>query len=129
MWLPMTPELFLSITCPTCKVASGKRCLLLSEWYALSDGNEDKEGEVSQDETHVCSGLNGCEFSGGPTRQGLCSGHDLVAIKLHAYTQQTVRRSDRFHMDHVTDTNPISCRHVADFLWHPEVELHCGASA
>ena len=43
--------------------------------------------EASQDETHVCSGLNGREFSGGPTRQGLCSGHDLVAIKLHAHTQ------------------------------------------
>ena len=26
----MTPELFLSVLCPTCKVASGKRCLLLS---------------------------------------------------------------------------------------------------
>ena len=26
----MTPELFLSVRCPTCKVASGKHCLLLS---------------------------------------------------------------------------------------------------
>ena len=26
----MTPELFLSVRCPTCKVASGKRRLLLS---------------------------------------------------------------------------------------------------
>ncbi len=41
--------------------------------------------------------LNGREFSGGPTRQGLCSGHDLVAVKLHAHTQRLVSTSEPFY--------------------------------
>src|SRR5258708_680402 len=67
--------------------------------------------------------------SRGPTRQGLGSRHDFVAVKLHPHTQPTVRSTDRLYMNYVPHTNPVSCGHVGDFLWHLKEELHAGASA
>src|SRR5258708_17667896 len=67
--------------------------------------------------------------SRGPTRQGLGSRHDFVAVKLHPHTHPTVPSTDRLYMNYVPHTNPVSCGHVGDFLWHLKEELHPGASA
>jgi len=71
----------------------------------------------------------GAAQSGGPTRQGLGSRHDFVAVKLHPHTQPTVRSTDRLYMNYVPRTDPIPCGHVGDFLWHLKKELNPGAPA
>src|SRR5229473_5284981 len=54
---------------------------------------------------------------------------DLIAIKPHAHTSRTLRRTARLDMNYMTRTAPFGRRLMGDFFWHFESEMYWRALA
>ena len=54
---------------------------------------------------------------------------DLIAIKRHANTSRTLRRTVRLDMDYMTRTAPFGRGLMCDLFWHLESEMHWRAVA
>ena len=54
---------------------------------------------------------------------------NLIAIKPHAHTNRTLRRTVRLDMDYMTRTAPFGRGLMCDLFWHLESDMHRRALA